>query len=163
MSTTQDCFLPAEDVDVFMNDSGNVAVRVRDRGQWDKAVAKLAFPYSDPEHHVVLFKDDEEIGIIRDLHELKCDSRRLLREMLEQRYHIPEINRILSIEEAHNSTQWTVLTDRGERSFQVQDRDNFRRIRGRGIVVIDVDANRFRIPDPDALDAESRTLMDMYY
>ena len=82
---------------------------------------------------------------------------------MAKRCHIPEIQRIVSIEEVHNATRWTVETDCGRRDFEVQDRHNFRRVREGGLVIVDVEANRFRIPDLSALDEESHDLLDRYY
>ena len=124
---------------------------------------RLAFPYSDPDHYVVLYHEEEEIGIIQDPGELDDESRRVLEQMVEKRYHIPAVQRIEDIEEIHNATRWIVETDRGERSFEVRDRHNFRRIGTGEIIVVDVDANRFRIPPRSALDEESQKLLDLYY
>ena len=155
------CIRP-EDLVVFRNESKNLCVRVEGRGDWEKVVVKLAFPYSDPEHFVVLSQEEEEIGVVRDLQDVEEQSRALLKEMLAKRYHIPQIQRILSIEEIHNATRWTVETNRGRRTFEVRNSDNFRWLKDGAIVVIDVEANRFRISAPGALDKESRRLLDSY-
>ena len=155
-------FIPPEDLEVFSNESKNLCVRVEGRGTWEKVAVKLAFPYSGPEHFVVLSQEEEEIGMVRDLRQVDEQSRALLKEMLAKRYHMPEIQRILSIEEIHNATRWTVETDKGRRSFEVRNSDNFRRLRGGGIVIIDVEANRFRISDRSALDKDSERLLDSY-
>lgn len=163
MNTGDDHCIAPEGLRAFRNESNNLCVRIRGRGEWEKVVVRVAFPYSDPAHYVVLFHDEQEIGVVSDLTDLDPHSGRLLKEMVAKRYHVPEVKRILAIEEAHNATRWDVETDMGQRSFEVQDRDNFRRVRGGGVVIIDVDTNRFRIPDVTALDKHSRKLMDMYY
>ena len=72
------------------------------------------------------------------------------------------LERILAVEEVHNATRWHVETDNGPRSFEVQSRRNFRRVDDGGLIIIDVDTNRFRIPDRRALDAGSRDLLDLH-
>jgi len=163
VSVQQDEYLKPEDVTVFRNKSNNLCVRIKDVGEWEKVVVKLAFPYSAPGHFIVLSCDEKEIGVIRDLDRVADDSRALLKEMLAKRYHIPQIKRIYSVEQVRNATRWSVETDKGRRSFEVRDSYNFRFIENSGsIVIIDVDANRFRISDLKALDEESRKLLDMY-
>jgi len=155
-------YIEPEKLTVFRNESKNLCVRVDGRGEWEKVVVKLAFPYSDPEHFVVLSQEEEEIGIVRDLQEVDEQSRSLLKEMLSKRYHIPEIQRVLSIEEVHNATRWTVETDRGRRTFEVRNSNNFRWLKDGTVVIIDVDANRFRISARSALDRDSQRLLDAY-
>ena len=147
---------------VFRNESQNLCARIRARGEWEKVAVRRAFPYSDADHYIALYVEEEEIGIIRDLAELDADSRALLEETLRKRYHIPVIERILSVEDTHNATRWRVVTDRGERSFEVHSRRSFRRLPGGALVIIDVDANRFRISDRKALDKQSRDLLELH-
>ncbi|MGD2175115.1 MAG: DUF1854 domain-containing protein, partial [Candidatus Brocadiaceae bacterium] len=122
----------------------------------------LAFPYSEPDRFVILYQDEEEIGVVGDLEELDDESRTVLREVLEKRYHIPRIQRVLSVDDAHNATRWTVETDRGRREFLVRDRHNFRRIKGKGLIIVDVDGGRFLIPREAVFDKQSQKLLDMH-
>ncbi len=155
-------YLAPEEVNVFRDASNNLAVRVQDGRTWQKVTARLAFPYSAPDRFVILTQDGEEVGMIRDPSELDEGSRSVLVEALRKRYHIPRIDRILSVDDAHNATRWTVETDHGPRTFLVRDRHNFHRIKGGDIVVVDVDGNRFRIPRDGTLDRESRKLLNMH-
>ena len=155
-------YIAPEDLKVFRNGSNNLCVRIEGRGEWEKVTVRLAFPYSDPGHFIVLSHEEREIGVIRDLHQAEENSRALLKEMMAKRYHVPEITIIVSIEEVRNAMRWTVETDKGCRSFDVRDRYNFRRIRGGAIIIVDVEANRFRISDPSALGEESQKLLDIY-
>jgi len=157
--TVNECLDP-RDLTVFRDGSNNLCVRIRDRGQWEKVTVRLTFPYSDPDHYVALFHDGEEIGIVRDLGELREDSRALLRGELTKRYHVPRIERILAVQETSNAAVWTVLTDRGERELMVRDRHNFRHFRGGDVIIVDVDGNRFRIPRDTMFDRQSQRLLD---
>jgi len=150
-------------LDLYTDELGRLCARIEGRSTWQGVSLRLAFPYSGPDGHVFLYHDDDEIGMVRRVDELDAQVRDRLQDALDEQYMIPKIRQILDIEEVHNATRWWVVTDRGERHFEVQDRHNFRRIRGGGIVVIDVDANRYRIPDPNALDPRSRRKMDFYY
>ncbi len=158
--TKEEGFLPPETVRVLRDESNNLTVQIEGRDAWQKVVAKLAFPYSDPTHYVTLVSDTEEIGIVRDLDELDRESRELLSEALAKRYHIPEVLRVMDISEANNAAVWTVETDRGERQFMVRDRHNFRRFRGGDTIIVDVDGNRFRLARDRVFDEGSRRLME---
>ena len=148
---------------IHRNPSRNLCVEIGGRGSWEKVVVRLAFPFSDPRRHVVLSTaDEEEIGVIADCAELEPESRRVLEEALEKRYHIPVIRRIVHAEDEREATRWAVETDRGPRTFAVQDRHNFTRVRGRRLIITDVDGNRFCIPDVARLDRESQKFLDLY-
>lgn len=152
-----------DELDLYTDDEGRLCACIEGAGTFEGVSVRLAFPYSEPDGHVFLYDEDEEIGMVKRVCELAPELRERLQAALDEEYLIPTIRHILNIEEVHNATRWRVMTDRGERHFEVQDRHNFRRIRGSGIVVIDVDANRYRIPDPNGLDVHSRRLMDLYY
>jgi len=154
-------YLDPQRLSVFVNESGNLCARLDGEGEWSKVTVRRAFPYSDPDHYIALYADEEEIGIVRDLAGVDADSRAVLAEELRKRYHVPVIQRILAIEEEQNVTRWRVETDSGPRTFEVHSRRSFRRLPGGGLVIVDVDTNRFRIPDRNALDARSRRLLDL--
>jgi hypothetical protein len=155
-------YLAPGEVKVFRDDSNNLAVETTDGETWRKVTARLAFPYSAPDRFIILTRDGEEVGMIRDPAELDESSRSVMEDTLQKRYHIPEIERILSVEDAHNATRWSVETDRGPREFLVRDRHNFHRVKGGDTVVVDVDGNRFRIPRDRVFDKQSRKLLDMH-
>jgi hypothetical protein len=157
-----DSYLDPRQVFLYRNKSRNLCLRIEGRGEWEKIAVRRAFPYSEPESYIVFQSDDEELGVLRDPSELDAESYALLDITLRKRYHIPVILRIVSVEETHNATKWQVETDMGPRSFEVHSRRSFRSMREGELVIIDVDANRFRVPDRHALDRASRDLLEMH-
>ena len=155
--------IPPSLLTVFQNESGNLCARIEGRGEWEKVSARRAFPYTDPDRYVALYSGNEEIGVIQSLEGLDADSRAVLQVALRKRYHIPVILRIIGIDEVQNATRWHVETDSGPRSFEVQSHRNFRRLPDGGLMIIDVDSNRYRIPDRAALDKGSREQLDMHF
>jgi hypothetical protein len=145
---------------VYRNDSRNLCVHIHGRGEWDRVTVRRALPYTDPDRYIAFYSGDEEIGIVRTIDALDFRSRNVLSDALRKRYHVPEIRRILAIDEVQNATRWHVDTDRGMRSFEVQSRRSFRRLPDGGLVIIDVDSNRYRISDRRALDHQSLELLD---
>ncbi len=157
-----DEYIEPEKLEVILDNSNNLCVRIEGRGEWSKVSVRQAFPYSDPGRFLVLSQDEDEIGIVRDLDELGEGSRKLLTEALGKRYHVPVIESIESVEDAHNATRWTVQTDRGPRQFLVRDRHNFRRVKQRGLIIVDVDGGRYLIPRDARLDKQSLKLLEMH-
>ena len=150
-------YIDPRNLRVYRNQSQNVCARVEGRGEWEKVVLKLAFPYSEPRNHIILATaEEQEIGVITEPEALDEDSRLLLEEVLQKRYYIPVIRRIISVKDAHESTRWFVETDRGLRSFNVQDTDNFKQVVGGKIIITDIDENRFCIPSRTAMSLGSR-------
>lgn len=159
---TKTGYVEPDRLTITKDESNNLCVAIDGEGEWRKVAVKLAFPYSEPESFVALLADDEEVGIIRDLSELDEDSAALMREALQKRYHIPVIESIVSVDDAHNATRWTVETDRGRRSFLVRDRHNFLRIKHGDKIIIDVDGGRYRLPRERRYDKQSQKLLDLH-
>lgn len=119
------------------------------------------FPVSGAAEYLS-FVDEKgkEIILLRNPGELDADSRRVLAEELSRTYFVPRITRIYEIEDAHGSARWVVETDRGYRVFDVRDREDVRILESGGLLLQDVDGNRFEIEDVDDLDERSRRLLD---
>jgi hypothetical protein len=155
-------YIPSAKLRVFLNESGNLCASIEGRAEWERVSVRRAFPYSDPRRYVALYDGDDEIGVIEDMDAVEPASRAVLEENLDRRYFIPVIERIIEIEEIRKFTRWHVQTDVGIRQFEVLNRRSFRRLPGGGMIIVDVDANRFRIPDRNALDERSRGLLDLH-
>ncbi len=153
-------FIQGPKIDLFRDEHNNLCARIAGEGEWENVTAKRAFPYSDPRHYVVLEHEGDEIGIVEDVEALDEGSRDVLRDALRKRYHIPDIRRILAVEDAHNAVRWKVDTSAGPRDLLVRGRHNFRKLRSGDLVIIDVDGNRFRIPSGQDLDKQSQRLLD---
>jgi hypothetical protein len=161
-NTTDERYFDPEELRVFRDDSNNLCLEVEGKGIREKVSVRLAFPYSDPDGYVSFVQDGEELGMLEEPARLDEQSRQVLREALDKRYHIPEILKITAVEDAHNAQVWFVETDRGSRRLLVRDRHNFRRIKGGDLIIVDVDGNRFRLARDRKLDADSQRLLDMH-
>jgi len=120
-----------------------------------------AFPLSGGLRRVVFFnKKGEEIGILKKAPNLDEESSRLLRGELDKAYFMPVIEKITEITDHLGLELWKVLTNRGERTFEVRrPRKNVRSISHRRIIVKDVDGNRYEIRDWQNLDRKSIALL----
>jgi hypothetical protein len=109
----------------------------------------MAFPLSQRTRLIVL-RDSagREIGILDDIRKLDAASKKIARDQIEKAYFLPRILDITDIREELNVVTMHVVTDRGERSFQVRNvRKNLRRLGDRRLLIKDVDGNRYEIRD----------------
>ena len=111
----------------------------------------------------VMNEDGDELGIIRDVALFGDDARALLETELRRRYYSPIIDRIISIKERYGFSYWKVHTAEGDVSFTLQD--TYRSIIRAGatrVIMLDVNGNRFEIPDTAALDRKSYKRIEIY-
>ncbi len=127
-----------------------------------------AFPFDMPFEYIsVLDSDKKEIGFIRSLDDFDEAERALLINELETKYYTPTIKRILSVKERYGFSYWKCECEFGEKSFTL--RDTFRSIirthtsDGKlRVFILDVDGNRYEIPDAEALDRSSYKKIELY-
>lgn len=91
---------------------------------------------------------------------LDADSRRAAREALDRRYSMPTITRIHSMTEEFGAIYCEVETDCGRRQFVGRGlRDAIEDLGEGELLIPDVDGNRYRVADWQALDPLSRRLL----
>ena len=122
-----------------------------------------AFPLSNRDRYIGFMDEkNEEIGMIRDPGELDRASRRIVEEELGQRYLGSVVRRIYSLRSEFGTSYWDVDTNRGRREFVVQSaQENVIRLGVHYLAFVDVDGNRFEIPDVSRLDEKSQRLLEM--
>ena len=134
----------------------------------EKKDESRAFPFDMKSEYIsVLDRDRKEIGMIRSLGDFSGDQRALLERELEVKYYTPVIKRIMSVKERYGFSYWKTECEFGEKDFTL--RDTFRSIiktpnadGGDRVCIIDVDGNRYEIPDVGHLDAQSLRRIEMY-
>ena len=127
----------------------------------DVSLVRL-FPLTEPERWVaVITHAGKEVGILLDVAELPPDARTAAREDLRRRYMVPAIERIVACRDRFDLVEWTVETDRGRVTFLTRNlREQVKRPYPSRLVLIDVEGNRYDVPDIEALDPESRHILD---
>ena len=122
------------------------------------------FPFEMQWDFISVMDDErQEIGIIRSLSLFEGEMGELLANELKRRYYAPVIRTILQVKERYGFSYWKVVTDEGEVSFTLHD--TFRSIvhaEEKRLIILDVDGNRFEIPDVDALDRKSYKKIELY-
>jgi len=107
--------------------------------------------------------EDVEIGIIVDLSPWPAESRRLVEEALERHYFIHRIQKINHICMKYGFVELDVITDKGPAVFLMYWRSDQAVDYGRGgKILLDVDQNRYLIPDINSLDPHERSEFDRY-
>ena len=141
-------------------------------GKMEKIAERIflsrAFPFDMPFDYIsVLDKDKKEIGFIRSLDDFDDPDKTLLIHELETKYYTPVIKKIIAIKERYGFSYWKCECEFGEKSFTLQDtiRSIIKAQSSSGterVYILDVDGNRYEIPDVEALDRQSYKKIELY-
>ncbi len=144
-------------------DAWGQLVLVDGAGQRSVGVAPMrAFPVSDPDHWIsICDAAGHEIVCIVNWSEVTPEVRAILEEELSRRELIPVITRILSAT-TEEPSQWTVETDRGPSTFQINSEEDVRRLEPHQASILDSHGVRYLIRDVRRLDATSRRILDHF-
>lgn len=141
------------------NDKGE-----REEKVWERIFLHRAFPFDDPMTYIsVLDKDQNEIGMIGDLRSLAPETLALLESELERKYYAPKVMAITSVKERYGFSYWKVNTDIGPLQFTLQDTyRSILRVSPTRVFIVDMNGNRYEIPDVETLDRKSYRLIELY-
>jgi len=153
--------LDPKEVKIYRNELDDLVVELPEGSKYEKARVMCAFPLSNPSEFII-FRDEEdnEIGLIENIKELNSKERKILDEELEKSYFIPQIKRIINLEEKYAISQWEVETDKGIHTFSVQNREEIRLLSTGRVIIKDSDGNRYEIPDYRRLDPKSLAFLE---
>lgn len=146
----------------FEESPGGLLVLHVDGERYESVAVHRAFPFTYGDDYLsVRDKEGNEIGMIRKVSEFDKAARRLIRDELERRYFVPTILRIDRIKEEFGYAYWDVVTDRGPRRFTIRGvQESVLPVGSDRLLIIDVDGNRYEIPQVSKLDAKSFKLVD---
>jgi hypothetical protein len=152
-------FLDPAEVEFFRADD---AMRITIAGDRSclRVVPMYSFPLSMRDQYISL-RDMEgnELGMIRNLDELNKDARKLLAAELRKRYFTPLIREIKSISDKFGVVEWEVETDRGPKKFITRSLRNSLKESGDGLIITDMENNRYEIRDSSQLDSHSTAIL----
>lgn len=149
-------YLTPENTEFFRNKNGFLGLKFNNT-EYPRVNLIKAFPFSYENKFIsVRDKDQKEIGIIEDISLFSQEIQELFKEEIERRYYLPKITKIYNIKDEFGYSNWEVETNFGRRKFIIRrDPNNFINIRANMILIIDVDGNRYEIPDYTKLDTKS--------
>jgi len=121
-----------------------------------------AAPLSRPKTYLaILDGKGKEIVMVPDPRTLPKASREAVEEELRRRYLTATVLRVAHAKQEFGATYWSVESSRGPRDFVTQSLQENAIWLGTGhLLLIDVDGNRFEIPDIAALDPASQRYID---
>jgi hypothetical protein len=143
---------------------GGVKVRLPDGTTVHRVRLVEAFPVTRRRRFVVLLdRDGQEIGILRNPKHLDPESEEVARTALDRSYFLSRIKSIERVEDRYGIVTWHVTTDRGPRVFEVRSRsESVWWLGSSRLLIKDAHGNRYEIPSLAKLDARSRTLAELH-
>lgn len=156
-------YLTPETCKIHVGTYGALHVSVVNDRIYGGVYAAYAFPVEHANEYISLMRStgsggpDEEVGVIRNLDIFPPDQVELVRQALKRRYFIHKILKIHDIHWDHGLVAMEVETDKGRVSFLMRWQQDRAVDYGRnGKVLLDVDENRYLIPDVEQLSASER-------
>lgn len=124
------------------------------------------FPFSDKNQFISIRTAEErskEIGIVENMAAVSRETVEMLEEQLTLHYFTPVIKKINKIKDEYGFAYWNVVTDHGECNFTIRMGGNsVIHLSDTRILIMDIDENRFEIPDVTALTAAERKRLDLF-
>ena len=162
-------FLNPEDITFSLNDSGLIMASVDGMEPRRCAVLRM-FPFKyENEYLSVRYETytrldkEEEIGIIRRLSDFSENQVKIILTELEKRYFTPSVTEVIEVKEEYGHTLWKVKTTAGEREFTVTDMSsNIINLGQNKIMLVDVYANRYYIPDVTRVDEKTAKVIEIW-
>ncbi|RPI77770.1 MAG: DUF1854 domain-containing protein, partial [Planctomycetaceae bacterium] len=126
------------------------------------------FPATDSNDFISLSVCDRdgkerEVGILRSLPDWPEAAQKLIHAALDRRYHQRQITEIHRITLRHGCLDFSVETDQGRAEFTMRwTQSQVQEFGDRGKVLLDLEDNRFLIPDVAALAPRQRELFQRF-
>lgn len=150
-----------KELKLFYWPKDRLRLTVGDEKSYHTVKPTWAAPLSRPNRYLALMDGKgNEIVTINDPAELPTGSWEAVEAELRRRYLTSNIKSISQARVEFGATYWHAETDRGERDFVTQSlQENAQWLSAVHLLLIDVDGNRFEIPDVTAMDAKSQELI----
>jgi Domain of unknown function (DUF1854) len=128
-----------------------------------QVVVVRAYPVTAPDQGAgVMDAEGHELAWFDRLSEVQPDLQARLREAMQEREFLPEIQQLKSVSSLVTPSTWTVETDRGTTRFMLKGEEDIRRLTGRVLLINDADGVQYLIRDLAAMDRHSRKLLDRF-
>jgi hypothetical protein len=151
-----------QDLNLFYEPKDRLRLTVGEERSYPTVKPAWAAPLSRPGKHLALLDGKgQEIVTISDPNTLPPASLEAVKEELHRRYLTATVNTITHAKAEFGATYWHVETDRGPRDFVTQSlQENAQWLSDNHLLLIDVDGNRFELPDIKSMDDRSRTFVE---
>jgi hypothetical protein len=116
-----------------------------------------------PEQFIAFVSPEgKEVAWIDDLSALPQDMREVITQEIASREVMPTIERIVSVSTLSTPSTWDIVTDRGATKLILKGEEDIRRLPGSTLIITDSHGLRFVLPDMQALDKNSRRILDRF-
>lgn len=162
-------YLNPGDISFYSSEFGLLMLRYKDDNIGRVAVLRM-FPFQFEEEYLCVKREnynrsdkETEVGIIRTLSDLSEEQARLVRKELDKRYFVPEIIKVEEVKDEYGYTMWKTQTTAGYREFTVNDMSsNVRNMGNNRVMLTDVHANRYYIPDITKTDDKTMRIIEIW-
>jgi hypothetical protein len=145
------------------NAFGQLALTLPDGRVVQGVMPVRAFPVQSPEQGIALMDTDGHEAVWLDaLSDVPQPAQGLIRDALESREFMPEIQTIVSVSSFSTPCTWVVKTDRGDTQFVLRGDEDIRRLAGQTLLISDSHGIHFLIRDLDKLNKDSRKILDRF-
>ncbi|HEX5323472.1 MAG TPA: DUF1854 domain-containing protein [Capsulimonadaceae bacterium] len=154
--------MEANQLKLFYEPKDRLRLTVGDEKSYHTVKPAWAAPVSHPEKYLALLDGrGDEIALLPDPEALPADSLDAVRKELRLRYLTATVTAITYARQEYGATYWEVDSDRGRREFVTQNlQENALWFSESHLLLLDVEGNRFEIPDLNQLDPRSRAFID---
>ena len=156
--------LPTTSLPLQRDAHGRLVLTLADGTEHAGVLPVRAFPLAAPDEGLSLVgANGHELLWIERLDALPVPLRSLLLEELAVREFVPVIERICSVSGFSTPSTWQIETDRGPTQLVLKAEEDIRRLHGRtALRIVDADGVQYAVHDTNALDKESRRLLERF-
>lgn len=154
------------DIVEFSRTEGGFVSLAMGEDRYDRVQILRMFPFLETTQYLSVRTMDgkfREIGMIKQLADFPDNVQRMIEEQLQIRYFTPIITKVNTIKEEYGFAYWNVTTNHGECRFTIRTGSNaIVHLSENRILIMDIDENRFEIPDVETLTPSERKKLDLY-
>ena len=152
--------MDAQELRLFYHPKDRLRLTVGDDRSYPTVKPAWAAPLSRPDTYLSLLDGKgHEIVTLADPATLPEESLAAAQEELRRRYLTATVISVTEARQEFGVTYWSVVTDRGSRDFVTQSlQENAIWLSDVHLLLLDVDGNRFEVPDISALDEASQRI-----
>jgi ATP-binding cassette subfamily B protein len=153
---------------IHLGSHNSLHVTVRNERIYQGVFALRCMPVRHPEKYLSLRwinqeNREQEVGLIRDVAQWPAEAQTLLREAMQRRYLVQVIHDIESIRRQHGFIFFEATTDHGPAEFVIRwAYESASDFGTGGKILLDVDENRYVVPEVAALPEAARKLFERY-
>ena len=156
-------FLDAKNLELCIDLYGDPQITLPANSVHTQIKIIRSFPLTHPTQFICLIdKEENEIGVIENIKDLKNSDRDIVVDQLEKAYYMPRIERINSIDGRFGMTQWHGDTNFGPSQINLGSRMDVTPMDNSRVLIKDVDGNRYEIVNYNELDSKSHALLELY-